>query len=240
MNNYEYTEINRLERPHKYIYTPYLGAKFVSAYFSDRLKHLKRYQYNNELLNDHGIDLYFYIEAKDILMNHLQQEGFEWNDDILKTTPLFNKNIEADDLRTFDINNNVDTELLLTSLVFAQINHKRNNLVKEWIDRLVQRFEVTKTLYIKYPAGFSKGEGDVDYVRLYWLFALSLSLYYAGTKSIKYLSTLLKVSDLLCSLDDVILAEQIPLPGLSLILQVEMFSVRSISDKIDGVDFAHN
>ena len=63
MDNYEYTEANRLEKPHKYMYTPYLGAKFVSSYFSNRLKHLKRFQKNYKATDDQSVDLYFYTEA---------------------------------------------------------------------------------------------------------------------------------------------------------------------------------
>lgn len=240
MNSYEYTEVNRLEEPHKYMYTPYLGVKFVSSYFSDRLKHLKRFQENYKAMDNQSVDSHLYMGAKNIFNNLLQKEAFELvNKGVPRgvSLPNLNKNIKIENLLSFNIKDDIDTELLLSSLIYTQINHKKNELVKGWLDRLVQRFEVTKKLYIRYPEGFRKGEGAADNIRLYWLFSLSLSLYYANTQSIKYLNTLLKVSDLLCSLEDDVLVDAIPLQGLSMIIQVEAFYVRSISDRIKGVDF---
>ena len=101
---------------------------------------------------------------------------------------------------------------------------------------LVQRFEVTKKIYKNYHINFRKGEGESDVVQLYWLFALSLTLYFCATKKIKYINTLLKVSDLLCSLDDKLLSQSIPPQGLSLILLVELLSVKYLSKNIDGVN----
>lgn len=241
MNSYEYTEVNRLQEPHKYMYTPYLGVKFVNSYFSDRLKHLKRFQENYKAMDDQSVDSYLYMGARNILNDLLQKEVSELdNKDVSRGVSLPNKNIKIEDLLFFHTGDEIDTELLLASLVYAQINHKKDELVKEWLDHLVQRFEVTKKLYIRYPEGFRKGEGAADKVRLYWLFSLSLSLYYANTQSIKYLNTLLKVSDLLCSLENDVLVDTIPLQGLSMVIQVEMSYVRSLSDRIEGVDFDYN
>jgi len=241
MNSYEYTEVNRLEEPHKYMYTSYLGIKFVSSYFSDRLKHLKRFQENYKAMDNQSADSYLYMGVKNILDSLMQKEASELgNKYVLKGISLSNKHIKIKDLLFFNIKDDIDTELLLSSLLYVQINHKKDELVKEWLDHLVQRFEVTKKLYIRYPEGFRKGEGVADNIRLYWLFSLSLSLYYANTQSIKYLNTLLKVSDLLCSLESDVLVGKIPLQGLSMIIQVEMFYVRSISDRIKGVDFDYN
>ena len=205
------------------------------------MKHLKRFQLNSKAINNQSVDLYFYIEAKKIFKNLLQQESLEWLDyDMLETISLSNQNIEIEDLLSFDINNDVDTEALLSSLVFSQLNDENDKIIKKWLDRLVQRFEVTKKLYVNYSTGFRKGKGVTDNVNLYWLFALSLSLYFFATNSIKYLSALLKVTDLLCSLDNDVLVEKIPLQGISMILQVEMFSIRSITDTIEGVDFVYS
>jgi hypothetical protein len=241
MNSYEYTKVNRLESPHKYIYTPYLGVTFVSSYFSDRLKHSKRFQENYKAMDNQSVDSNLCMEAKNIFNNLLQKEVFELdNKDVSRVISLPNKNTKIEVLSSFNTKDEIDTELLLSSLVYTQINHKKDESVKEWLDHLVQRFEVTKKLHIRYPEGFRKGEGVVDSVRLYWLFSLSLSLYYANTQRIKYLNTLLKVSDLLCSLESNVLADEIPLQGLSMIIQVEMIYIRSISDKIKRASFDYN
>jgi len=101
----------------------------------------------------------------------------------------------------------------------------------------VQKFEVTKKIYESYPIGFRKGEGRNDIIQLYWMFSVSLALFYRRSKNIKYLSTLIKVSDLLCSLDDNLLHREIPLQGLSTTLLVELLSVAELSEVIDEVNF---
>ena len=40
MIQYEYTEVNRLEKPHNYMYTAYNGREFLDAYQKDRLTYL--------------------------------------------------------------------------------------------------------------------------------------------------------------------------------------------------------
>ena len=241
MNSYEYTEVNRLEKPHKYMYTSYLGAHFLSSYFNDRLKHIKRFQKKFKIRDNQSIYLYLYLEAKNILNIQPLKEVIEL-DNLGATveTSASNKDLKIENLSSFNIKTNIDTELLLTSIVYTQVKLKKDELVKKWLDHLVQRFEVTKKIYIKYLEGFRKGEGATDNLRLYWLLSLSLALCYNNTKNIKYLNTLLKISDLLCSLETNVLANEIPLECLSMIIQLEIFYVRSISDKVERVSFDFN
>ena len=44
MIDYEYTAINRLITPHKYMYTIYQGSEFLDIYFKNRLANLKRFK----------------------------------------------------------------------------------------------------------------------------------------------------------------------------------------------------
>jgi hypothetical protein len=101
----------------------------------------------------------------------------------------------------------------------------------KWLDRLVQRFEVTKKLYEFYPPGFRKGEGDNSFIKPYWLLAMCLYLFYVQTNEIKYLSTLLKVSDLLCSLPHNALKAAIPGSGMVMLLTGETLSIRTLSNR---------
>lgn len=71
---------------------------------------------------------------------------------------------------------------------------------KIWLDRLIQRFEVTKKLYTVYLPGFRKGEGAYDDLSVYRCFALALVLAYRQSHNLKQLNALLKVNDLLISL----------------------------------------
>ena len=237
MAKYEHTDDNRLEKPHKYMYSTYMGVSFITAYFNNRLNHLKRFQLNNKKIKNKNIDIYFCSQAKSIFESFLNSKLlFDDNNYVLKSSNLPTKSIDIEGLASFKINQNIDTESLLCSLVFSQLKDEENKTIKNWIDRLVQRFEVSKKLYVHYPSGFRLGKGVTDKVYLYWLFSLSLSLYYTKTRSIKYLSTFLKVNDLICSLDDNFLLNKIPFQGISMILQVEMLCIKLISKNTKGVD----
>jgi len=64
------------------------------------------------------------------------------------------------------------------------------------------------------------------------LFSLLLILFYAKTKNTKYLSTLLKVTDLLLSLNNKLLVKDMPMQGLLLVLSYEILSINSLLSNI--------
>jgi len=71
--------------------------------------------------------------------------------------------------------------------------------VKNWIDKLVQKFEVTKRIYTTYPSILKKGCGAYDDMTVYALLTLLLALYYGKRGNLKHLNTVIKLNDLLCS-----------------------------------------
>lgn len=223
MENYEYTEVNRLEKPHNYMYTPYFGVEFVQSYFDDRSKNIEKFKARKGEQNIETIDAYF-CTASTLKLEKDQ-----------KLLPVnFQENVE--NIVSFNLKNKIVTEKLLTSLLVSQLNNENEKLIKEWLDRLVQRFEVTKKIYETYLVGFRKGGGSTGMVRLYWIFALLLALYYSETKNIKYLNTLLKVNDLLCSLGDDLI-RKIPIQGLKLVLSVETEGVQLLAKNIEELSF---
>jgi hypothetical protein len=134
-------------------------------------------------------------------------------------------------------NQAVSTLTLLHALIARQLTNNQGAIIKDWLDRLIQRFEVTKKIYEIYPSGFRKGEGANTSVHLYWLFSLALCLFYSSSNEIKYLSTLLKVNDLLCSLPEYSLNDNIPKFGLSVVLAAEIISVQRLTEK-NGIIYA--
>jgi len=142
----------------------------------------------------------------------------------------------AKPLHLISLTGTVRTLELLHALIAVQLTGSPDSITKVWLDRLVQRFEVTKKLYEFYPPGFRKGEGTNRSARLYWLFSLALCLFYIRSNEIKYLSTLLKVSDLLCSLPVNELTGQIPEHGLLIVLAAEIVSIQQLASK-KGVSF---
>jgi hypothetical protein len=248
MINYEYTEGNRLDSPHKYMYTPYQGGDFLDAYFRDRSKYLKRFEQVKKIEGSQNkVDLSLHSKTAIVLNGFFDIKFSDKIYEPLKSLIDLDGRVKLDSqlvhktniiaLSSFDISGNINSENLLRSLLDAQLDKGNKSLIKFWLDLLVQRFEVTKKIYESYPADFRKGEGRSDIVRFYWLFALSLVLFYCGTRNIKYLSSLLKVTDLLCSLGERSLNKNIPIQSLSLIILVEMLSVKLLSKNIEEVSF---
>ena len=222
MTTYEYTGVDRLNEPHKYMYTEYLGIGFMQLYFDDRKKSIEKNRVRDCKQSISEINSYLCTAS----IKKLKQQ---------ESTPIELRG-KVERLESFGIESEVFTRGLLLSLLFNQLNTQNTDLVKNWLDQLIQRFEVTKKIYETYPSGFRTGKGSGQDVSLYWLFSLLLSLYYAEGKNIKHLNTLLKVNDLLCSLDDKAIKE-IPKEGLELVLSIEMNSIKELTKCINGGDF---
>ncbi|XOJ84594.1 hypothetical protein ABXT54_07095 [Methylophilaceae bacterium Uisw_099_01] len=248
MIDYEYTSINRMEHPHKYMYTPYQGEKFIDSYFKDRLKYFKNYARKSKQNYKYRIEFPLLSKAtiflKDFLGTELSDkfdkslnELIDWKNchaigDYLENTPP-----NVVNLSSVDIKDIIKTEDLLCAILNTQLKKRSNKIVKFWLDILVKKFEVTKKIYENYGPNFSKGEGKDNIIFLYCVFALCLSLFYCTTKNIKYLSTLLKVNDLICSLDEKILNQNFPLVLFAPVILVEILSIKSLSQTIKEVNF---
>jgi hypothetical protein len=248
MIDYEYTKANRLDEPHHYMYTKFKGYEFLKSYFGNRKIKIERFQ---EIANNAQ---YSNIDSELIskIITHLEKfihDASVKTDDNSRLLPASLKdNRIGDELKadlktlqkikniftTFHLDKIVNTEELLNGLLVCQLTGVQEVKTKEWLDRLVQRFEVSKKLYESYLPGFRKGNGSSKTVYLYWLFSLSLCLFYISTGSIKYLSTQLKISDLLCSLSENHFHEQVSSKGMSLLLLTEIKCVKLLTRNING------
>ena len=247
MIKYKHTALNRLITPDNYMYSSFEGSSFLKAYYNDRLRFLEKFRGLDE--KNHKPQIPFWLHSKTLsaLRKKLNANEKFYTELVGKDTHL-DYNPSADNyskeemanvanLPFFDISNDINTKDLLTSLLANQLVFSNSNLVKFWLDRLVQRFEVTKKIYEVYPQNFSKGKGESKTICLYWMFSLSLIFYYEDTSSVKYLNTLLKVIDLLCSLDDRILIDSVPSQSMSFVLLVEMINIRLLSENIEGLNY---
>jgi hypothetical protein len=245
--SYPYSQTNRLEEPHSYMYTPFQSAALLQSYQSSRMAVVQ-----HRTAAAHGS-----MEPDILLVTHALQALEKLFDVVsFETGKKFQALLYGGREKTFSQNKTADDKLddlarslerltttepvttldLLHALIAVQLTNVQEANTKVWLDRLVQRFEVTKKLYESYPPGFRKGEGTNTSVRLYWLFALALCLFYVRSNNIKYLSTLLKICDLLCSLPANDLAH-ITEHGLSVVLAAEIVSVQLLAEK-KGVSFA--
>lgn len=217
---YSYTQINRLDEPISYMYTPFNGEEFLESYRIDRKCTIRRIE---EAVKAGGERVY-----EDATLDFLQSEGWDselFCDPSMPATAVVGGGVFAYELSQFSIVDSINTEKLLAALLAAQFARTHDGLVKEWLDRLVQRFEVTKKVYKSYQPGLRKGEGSNTSVRLYWLLSLSLCLFFVRTKNLKYLNTLLKVNDLLSSLPQELMFGHFSVKLMMAIFQLELAAV---------------
>ncbi|MDD2892315.1 MAG: hypothetical protein PHF20_00170 [Halothiobacillaceae bacterium] len=246
--NYPYTQANLLEQPHSYMYTPFKGAALLQSYLAGRMEILR--QLHDGEAGRGGLDQVLAASALPEIarlfdgLAHAGSAKFRAyfgtvDDDVLQIAATAPEELahQAQVLRRMATTDTVKTLELLHALIAVQLTDAGNAGIKFWLDRLVQRFEVTKKLYEAYPSGFRKGEGCNTSVLLYWLFALALSLFYARTGGLNYLSALLKVCDLLCSLPVGTLRQHVPARGLDIVLATEVAGIQLLAES-KGVTFA--
>ena len=235
--NYPYNKRNLLDTPHKYMYTKFEDVALIKSYFITRNDLLFSYGKNFSKTSPSVSSLvkkaFSIIEHNIIgkstnMVNSFSVQLMGGKGDIDKINSIDDLQLEimAEKLKYISTLKVVETSTLLHGLVASLLLDNSGSDCKIWLDRLVQRFEVTKKLYEKYQPGFRKGKGGNRSIKLYWLLSLVLCLYYAKTNQIKYLSTLIKVSDLLTSLSLDDLVQDIPEFGLNLVLSSEIIFLR--------------
>lgn len=240
--SYIYSKINRLENPHNYMYTSFHGLDLLQSYESSRMEIINRFVnskyskfYKDSLLINNFLPVLLEFSLSSSSMHRKKFEILLGDIYLGLSDKNYNKDNELTglsvDLNKLTVTEPISTLKLLYSLnnIFLEDNHNLN--AKKWLDKLIQRFEVTKKIYESYLPGFREGNGNNKLIRLYWLFALTLCLFYIRSEEIKYLSTLLKLNDLLCSLSESDLLDNIPQHGLILVLVTELLSIQSLSNK---------
>lgn len=238
--NYEYCQRNRLEEPHTYMYTPFEGEALLDSYRDNRISAMRVYS----AAPDQGgeFDGALVRHAASRLERIFARESFAIPDPfrnlagLVKPLPTEHlptlaslRRPTAIPLRSLALKDPVDTSELLQALIIAQLADAVGTPEMAWLDRLVQRFEVSKKMYDAYLPGFRKGEGANTTLRLYWLFGLALSFGFLESNNLKYLNTLLKSCDLLCSLPGDLVREQVPASGMKLLLATELSCVDLIA-----------
>jgi len=231
---YSYTASNRLHKPHAYMYSPYGGEAFLQSYVADRLERLL-------LLNaSTGTDCTAAEARADaVLRTLLNVDGDFPISRLAELMSVPNVTADFESKIVFPasfpnvepINTSDLLDSLLNSFLDFSLEGDDGSAPLQWLDRLLQRFEVSKKLRGSYLPGFRKGEGADDDVGLYRQFALVLALAYAHQQELQYLSTLLKVNDLLLSLPFEAHAGCSGRRALFLTIAVELHAVLRLAEK---------
>ena len=93
----------------------------------------------------------------------------------------------------------IDTNDLLDFLIINNINKTNSIIVSNYQEKLIKKFEVSKKLYCTYSKSFKKIGNQFKLINLYKKLSLLLIITYMQKSNNRYLSTLLKVNDLISS-----------------------------------------
>ena len=200
--NYPYAAENRLDVPHAYMYAPYGGQDFLAAYADDRRVRLARHLQGTDGLPPGGLKDALAAAAR-ALASTRRPDTFS----PAEPTPL---------------------QPLLAALL-GVLASGDPAAAQPWLVRVIQRFEVSKKLYAGYAPGFRKGEGEARDPARYAELALCLALAHALSGQLQYLSTLLKLVDLLLSLDADALRPACPPDLLALLVAAELDAVAALA-----------
>lgn len=208
------------------MYSEYNGSEFLEQYFENRIILLQRLFMTREEKFS-GLDQNIFNEANKILLNS-KNSDLKIPDNLLppsisEVLPLNKTNLP----QSFPNTHKIETKKLLDSLLYAFINDE--NPIKEiWLSRLIQRFEVTKKLKEYYLPGFRKSDGSYNKIHLYQLFSVILAIAHSQSGKLQYLSTLLKVNDLILSLPVNMFDSKDSVPSWRMGVVLELVSISSI------------
>jgi len=223
--SYRYSAENRILKPCHYMYTQFVGERLFKDFFSSRkscrtsLENMVLGCQNmvplNKKIFDSGLSqLVQTIEKLEPKLVSRLKTSFPLSELQEQADNCINY-LPGEELKQLSksryVDSDIDTMELLLSLLNAITNEAMSQelQVKEWLNRLVQRFEVAKKLYTGYPLGSRKGSGEYDQIIIYALFAFLLSLYYGKGGNIRYLNTLIKLNDLICSVLESAMQDQV-------------------------------
>lgn len=227
--NYDYTAEDRLEHPHKYMYAPFGGGAFLAAYLADRRARCDGLPASPADGKDAGR---VNRALRDPALSHL---GIPISPIALGLEEPW---ADRPPLASLATETTIVTSELLEALLDALLGRRDAAARAFWLQRLTQRFEVSKKLYRRYPPGFRKGDGPNDDIRLYALFSLTLALAWQVQPHLQHLSTLLKLNDLLLSLPPERLTSAFPADGVRLSVAAELNAVTRQANE-QGVRLEH-
>lgn len=189
---YPYAQTNLLTQRYHYQYTPYQGPAFLRAYLAQR--HTFRDQLisiRERLLINPTEEIAMAEEIRQAVLGSSTQVG---------ETPL--KNHRCTVTSSAPGERDFQTRSLLLDLWHVAIYRMQDfdRTCLPWTNFLLQRYEVTKRLYVGYGADLKPSEGKFDVTGNYALLAALLAHRCIASPDIKALNTLLKLVDLLASL----------------------------------------
>lgn len=225
--SYIYSESNILKEPKNYMYSEFLGLSFLNDYCHSRVANIKSFieseksPSNPYMLVDHLASQFSSLLDINKIRTEIPLNKYDFSD----------VNLDANVINSIEIRqsvficnegNDINTEVLLESLIISLLNNEFHISEKNFLDKIVQRFEVSKKIYEFYGKDFKSRSGDNSKIIIYWYLSALLNLYYLKTKNIKYLNTILKLDDLLASLPVNDIYKHVSADGMILLFSFEL------------------
>ena len=92
---------------------------------------------------------------------------------------------------------NSETSIILLDVLATLINDENDNFTI--IDKFIKKFETKKLIFSKYDDNLQPISNEYSEIRNYILLAAICVLKFKNSKNLKYLNTLLKLNDTICS-----------------------------------------
>ena len=179
---YEYSKINRIEKPHNYMYTKYEGKEFFKKYFDCR----------KSCINTTNI-----IDDKDLL---------------LKINNNFKKQNIKDFLKEYKSIEVIDTKQALEKIaIILNSSDKEISQLYPVLSDFCKKYEISKKIYSSYkksPSSLKPNSDEFKELYDYCLLSFCLLSYYKISNNLKFLNCAIKINDMLCSVIDLIKNEK--------------------------------
>lgn len=114
----------------------------------------------------------------------------------------------------------IDTQSFLLNI----LNEKEFN--DHYFDLILNRFEVTKKIYLKYSKQKFKGHGVHNKLLVYLFFGFVLSEKYSNSKNLVYLNSLIKIVDIISSQKKINGINE--LTGSVLLIEKELYHINAL------------
>jgi hypothetical protein len=101
--------------------------------------------------------------------------------------------------------------------------------IYKWLSIFIKKYEVSKKIFTQYDSKMKKIGNDYKKIENYLLLSANLAIFYKHSGNLKFLNTLLKLNDTLCSISKKITQKNLPLFYLS--LKIELEEVKNLFNK---------
>ena len=200
MNNYIYSQVDRLNKPNTYMYTEYIGESFLDIYNNNRnslISYYNSYEFDYTTnINNLSILRVFEISINKFIDKYqLSHKKFNYS----KLYKLTSQNNKVNKIILGNKNQQKNVSEILDNIIIKFNSPEFDLNQKTYLHYLLRKFEVTKKLFSHYDSDFKKPIGDFDNLEIYLKMQIALIIYYIDHMDIRYLNTILKISDTLCS-----------------------------------------